>query len=113
MRRSLTTLALLLLIGSAQADESGCPAHKAAEAGFSPFDTLHQVIAPLWHNAYPDKDYQALIAAGDSLEKAFGGVAGLKPKIGNKSRLERFEKYRTELSKQVKRYAEASREENG
>jgi len=106
-------LALLLLIGSAQADESGCPAHKAAEAGFSPFDTLHQVIAPLWHNAYPDKDYQALIAGGDDLAKAFAGVAGIKPEIGNKSRLARFEKHRAELSQQIIEYAEASHKEDG
>jgi hypothetical protein len=54
---------LWLVIGvSAQEPgaHEGCPAHQAAEQGVDFIGKLHQVMAPAWHSAYPEKDYAAL-----------------------------------------------------
>ena len=110
MRTVLLTLILLLPCLAIAGDdgESGCPAHKAAERGFTPFEDFHHVMAPAWHDAWPAKDYDALIAVGPKFEEAFVAVAKMEPKFKLEARHAKFEKMRTEFGETVKAYAAAA-----
>ncbi len=110
MKTKLLILSLLLLLVSAvQADESGCPAHKAAEQGFNPIDDFHKILAPVWHDAWPEKDYDALIAAGPKFKEAFDGIAKLEPKFKSKAREAKFMALRKEFKQKVDEFATAAR----
>jgi hypothetical protein len=87
-----------------------CPGDQAAEQGLNPFGTFHEVIAPAWHQAWPDKDYDALIAAGPKFEKAFKGIAALKPEFTSTGRQKYFENCRKQFGEIVAAYAQAARD---
>ena len=101
-------LCILLLIVIANADESGCPAHKATIYGFTAFKTFHHLISPLWHQAWPAKDYDALVAAGDDFKQVFAEVAKTEPKSRNKFRIREYETLRAKLGVLVENYAQAA-----
>jgi len=73
MKTFVCFILLVLLFGTVSitfADtketEAMCPADQAAAAGNTLFQQLHHVIAPAWHEAYPDKNYAGL---GDAMVK--------------------------------------------
>jgi hypothetical protein len=112
MRLSGTLLIVLILpiaVIFAGEDTKVCPADKAAADGQTAFEAFHEVVAPAWHTAWPNKDYDALIAAGPAFEKAFGSLAALNPPMANETRKLYFAKCRGELGGLVKQYAEAAR----
>ncbi|MBD3332465.1 hypothetical protein GF356_06420 [candidate division GN15 bacterium] len=107
----LLILAALLVAGAVTADEEGhvCPAHLAAEQGHNAFAEMHHVIAPAWHDAWPNKNYDALIEFAPKFEATYQGVAEMKPDLKIEARQERFEKRRTLLGDLVTQYAEAAK----
>jgi len=110
MRFLKIAIVLLSLVAAVQAEDKVCPADKAAKAGYSAFEAFHKVVAPCWHQAYPDKNYDSLIAAGPGFEKAMAGIAALEPKMKNVARKGAFLMNREILAKCVKRYAAFAKE---
>lgn len=118
MMRTATLLAATLLLGALAfagtplQEEAGCPAHRAAEAGFSPFEAFHHVMAPAWHNAWPQKDYDALFAAGPQFKEHMKGVMELSPEFKTTARKKEFVKSRVEFAQLVEQYAAACEEKD-
>lgn len=104
-------LAALLVAVSVSADdsESSCPAHIASELGHNAFGDMHMVIAPAWHDAWPNKNYEMLIEYAPKLEKAYQAVAEMQPKFKVEARQERFESRRDALGDYIKKYSEAAK----
>ncbi len=119
----LFVVSLLLIVPSIYAAEpppeeepggghASCPAHRAAELGHNPFEAFHKIMAPAWHTAWPDKDYDALLAAGPEFQGAFVGIANMEPTFKTKNRKEAFLKARDSFSKIVEMYAAAAEKGN-
>jgi hypothetical protein len=73
------------------------------------FDAFHVVMHPAWHEAYPSKDYAALLATGPGFAETYVPIAKLEPPIKNRTRLARFKGYRQEMGIFVTQYADACR----
>ncbi len=120
MHKYLLILAAVLLLvpvatgGEAPVEEgpgpghAGCPAHRAAELGHDPFHEFHKILAPVWHQAWPDKDYDALLMAGPRFTEAFVTIAKMEPTFKSQKRQQDFMKYRDEFAKYVKAYSVAA-----
>jgi hypothetical protein len=54
---------------------AGCPAHQAVDQGTKLFKTLHEVMAPAWHDHYPNKNHKAL---GEAIVKFDGMLPDVK-----------------------------------
>ncbi len=98
---------MLLAATAVWAAEEGCPSAKATKAGVSDFEGFHKVIAPAWHHAYPDSNFDALLAAGPEFEKAFVPIAGIEARMKNANRKAAFLLNREQFAGLVKRYAAA------
>ena len=121
MKKHLLILAALLLLAPLTqtvepADEeepghghAGCPADRAAELGHNPFEAFHKIMAPTWHTAWPDKDYDALLAAGTKFKEAFSGIAKMEPTFKTKEGKKAFLKARDSFSKIIEMYAAAAK----
>jgi hypothetical protein len=105
---TLTLIAVLLLIPALMAGEQTCPANRAAEEGHKAFETFHGIMAPAWHTAWPDKDYDALLAAGPQFKEAFAGIAKLEPKFKTKTRETQFTELRQQFAEIVGEYVKAA-----
>jgi hypothetical protein len=88
---------------------AGCPADQAAQLGHDPFHTFHKIMAPAWHTAWPEKDYDALLAAGPKFKEAFAGIAKMEPTFKTKDGYKAFLKARDSFSKIVEMYAAAAK----
>ena len=88
---------------------AGCPADRAAQLGHDPFHTFHKIMAPAWHTAWPDKDYDALLAAGPKFKEAFSGIAKMEPTFKTKDGKKAFLKARDSFSKIIEMYAAAAK----
>jgi len=122
MKKHLLILAALLLLAvTIQAadpepgDESpghsqaGCPADRAAQLGYDPFHTFHKIMAPTWHTAWPDKNYDTLLAAGPKFKEAFASIAKMEPTFKTKDGKKAFLKARDSFSKIIEMYAAAAK----
>ncbi|MBD3333872.1 hypothetical protein GF356_13565 [candidate division GN15 bacterium] len=113
MMRTITVLAGLLMLsalalaGTPLQEEQGCPAHRAAQAGHTAFDAFHHAMAPAWHVAWPEKDFEALFAAGPEFKEHMKGVMALKPEFKTTARKKEFAKARIEFAQLVNEYAAA------
>ncbi len=110
MRIVVVFVFVLLATWVFAAEPSVCPADKAGKAGHPAISVFHEVVAPAWHKAYPDKDYDALIKAGPEFEKAFSSIRGIEPKMKNKVRKAAFLESREKLANFVALYAKAAKE---
>jgi hypothetical protein len=115
MKKHLLILAALLLLvpltysaEPEQESKSGCPADQAAKMGFTAFHDFHNVMAPAWHTAWSDKNYDALLAAGPKFKEAFSGIAKMEPTFKTKSRKKAFLKARDNFSRITEMYASAA-----
>jgi hypothetical protein len=104
--------AVLLLSAVAFGADEACPSAQAAKAGVSEFEGFHRVIAPVWHVAYPDSNFEKMLAAGPNFVKAFGEIAAIEPKMKNVNRKASFLTNREEMAKLVKRYDAACKAGN-
>ena len=77
--------------------ESGCPADKAGKQGASIFKDLHEVMAPAWHKAYPEKDVAVIHEAFGKFETMIPRVKEFKPAIKLAARQEKFEAARAKF----------------
>ncbi|MCM2272299.1 MAG: hypothetical protein NDJ18_07090 [candidate division Zixibacteria bacterium] len=111
MRVLISLFALLLIASFAIAEEPGhaCPSDHAANKGFNAFGAFHEVMAPTWHQAYPDKDYAALLAAGPKFDSLFKGIADIEPSMKNSKRKAAFLTHREQFATLVNLYAEAAK----
>ena len=64
MKKLLILVFLLAAFTIATADEKSCPADRAAQLGHDPFGAFHEIMAPAWHVAWPDSNFEALFEAG-------------------------------------------------
>ncbi|MFQ6007858.1 MAG: hypothetical protein ACE5K8_02800, partial [Candidatus Zixiibacteriota bacterium] len=62
----------------------------------------------VWHQAWPEKDYDALLAAGPKFQEAFTAIAKLEPTFKTEARKNEFLKARDDFSKIVDMYATAA-----
>ncbi|MFH1374222.1 MAG: hypothetical protein ABII79_10540 [bacterium] len=120
MHKHLLILVAVLLLapmatgGEAPVEEgsgpghAGCPANRAAELGHDPFHQFHKILAPVWHEAWPDKDYESLLLAGSRFAEAFVAIAKMEPTFKSLKRQQDFMKYRDEFAKYVKAYSAAA-----
>jgi hypothetical protein len=86
-----------------------CPADRAAEKGFNPFSEFHHVMAPAWHNAWPNKDYDALLEAGPQFAEKFKEIEIMEPVLKSETRKARYEENLEEFGRLVNEYAEAAK----
>lgn len=77
--------------------ESGCPADKAGKQGASIFKDLHDVMAPAWHKAYPEKNVAAIREAIGKFEPMIPQIKDMKPSIKLTARQEKFNEARTKF----------------
>jgi len=108
-------LTLLIAAGAAASDQtagSTCPSSRAAEAGYNPFEEFHAVMAPAWHQAWPDSNFADLFAAGPKFQEAFGKVAEMKPALKSAAREKVFAERRAALGGLVQKYAAAAAAED-
>ena len=113
MKKCVILVLLLAFVAMAvHADESSCPAKRAGDKGFNSIEAFHHVLGPTWHKAWPNKDYDALIAAGPKFEETFGPIAELKMTFKTEKRADAFTKNRDEFAKLVKLYGEACKDGN-
>ena len=121
MKKHLLILAALLLIvpltyaADPQPEEepghghAGCPAHRVAKMGFTAFHDFHEIMAPAWHGAWPDKNYDTLLAAGPKFKEAFAAIAKMEPTFKTKDRKKAFLKARDSFSRIIEMYAAAAK----
>ncbi|KAA3631935.1 MAG: hypothetical protein DWP97_12075 [Calditrichaeota bacterium] len=64
-------------------------------------------MAPAWHVAWVEKDYDALFAAGPKFEKVFTEIAEMKPVLKTDALQEKFTENRAKFATVMKTYAEA------
>ncbi len=102
----MTMSALLVAAGAA----AQCPADKAAEMGHGGFETFHHVMAPAWHDAYPDSNFDALIEAGPKFKEAFVEIQGMRPEFKSDVKKAHFNECRKEFGDLVEQYAAACAE---
>jgi len=105
--RAIGVVLLLALTCAASAvgEETTCPASRAADEGFAPFEAFHEVMAPAWHVAWPARDFAALYAAGPEFSRLFKPIAMLKPAFKVSSRRTIFLENRRVFAQLVKDYA--------
>jgi len=96
--------ALLVMATGSIAEEIGCPADRAALAGFEVFGEFHHVMAQTWHVDWPDSNFQALFAAGPEFSRLFKPIAMLKPKFKTDGRRGAFLDHRRQFGQIVKKY---------
>jgi hypothetical protein len=99
--------ALLAQAQTPDRQEGTCPAHRAAEAGHNTFEAFHRVMAPAWHEAWPNEDYEALFEAGPKFLEAFQAVSEMTPEFKTENRAEQFSKAREDLGLILATYAAA------
>ena len=107
MRNFVLVLVVLLTAAVVSAADEKCPSAEAPKAGVSDFEGFHKVIAPVWHGAYPDSNFDAMLAAGPEFEKAFVPIAGIEARMKNVNRKAAFLTNRETFAKLVQRYAAA------
>ena len=108
MKHMFSLFAVILLTASIlSAGETSCPADRASEIGFDPFGDFHHLMAPVWHTAWAEKDYETLLAAGPKFKELFKPIAEMTPQLKSEKRLEIFNKNRTEFGKTVALFADA------
>ena len=108
MKSTRILLALLLVAApGVKGQESSCPAHAAGEKGHKPFEAFHKVMAPAWHQAWPEKNYTVLLAAGDEFVRCFADIKDMAPNFEADIRLRRFNENRATFGRLVKGYGDA------
>jgi hypothetical protein len=117
MKKHLLTVCILLLVfpltwaeisfhvGKVEQTQESCPAVRAAQLGYEPFEGFHKIMAPIWHQSWPEKDYTALLAAGPQFKEAFSAIAKLEPTFKTEARKKEFLKSRDDFGKIVDMYA--------
>jgi hypothetical protein len=97
--KRLTALFLILVLGlmwgiaaagTPEEKAAGCPAEKAGQQGKSIFKDLHDVMAPAWHEAYPEKNVAAIREAIGKFETMIPRVKEYQPAIKLAARQEKF-----------------------
>jgi len=97
--KRLAALLLVLVLGFAwgiamaatpEETAGGCPADKAGRQGKSIFKELHEVMAPAWHEAYPEKNVGAIKEAIVKFEAMIPKIKDMKPAIKLTARQEKF-----------------------
>lgn len=111
MKRVGILIAIAVLFSTISA-WAQCPAHVVAEHGHSAFETFHDVMSPAWHGAYPEKDYDALLAAGPKFKEAFLEIQAMRPELKSEIKKTHFNECRKEFATLVDQYAAACAEGN-
>ncbi len=98
MKRLSTVILILLVMATSSLFAQGhklhggqCPAHKAEEMGSSLFGTLHEIMAPAWHEAWPDSNYEALAEAVNKFEIYLDDVKNFKFQFKTEEREVKFD----------------------
>lgn len=106
----LTLLAVIFMASMISAGEEACPADRAEKKGYNPFGEFHEILAPVWHSAYPEKDYDALLAAGPKFEEKLKLITSMKPEFKSDYRHAQYDNNLKVFAMAVKRFADACRE---
>lgn len=107
--RTACTILGVLVCAALTSFAQECPGDKAAEKGNNPFSTLHEVIAPAWHGAYPGRDFDALLAAGPKFEAAFAELKAWDPKLTSEAKKARYAGELAAFGELVAAYAEKAK----
>jgi hypothetical protein len=110
--RILCLACVLVLLASLTTFGQECPADKAAQAGVSAMEAFHKFMSPAWHQAYPARDFNALIKAAPELEKAFVPIANMEARMKNPARKAAFLLNREDFAKYLKEYVVAAKAGN-
>ncbi len=100
-------LVLLFAASAAFANEETCPASRVNGAAGSPFEAFHEIMAPAWHVAWVEDNYEGLFGAGKEFSERFKHIAILKPAFKLAARRAIFLENRREFAQLVKDYAVA------
>lgn len=100
-------LLFLLMAGSVMSAENSCPADRAGKQGHNPIAEFHHVLAPVWHQSWPAKDYDALLKAGPQFAERFDEIEAMNPEFNTEKKQETFLKYRKQFGMLVDAFAVA------
>ena len=100
--KALTSLALLFCLAMTATAQDN-----SVKMLTDKFDAFHDIMHPAWHEAYPNKDYQAILASGPKFEEAFAQIAPIDPRIPNSIRYTRYASDRKIMSDHVAEFAAA------
>lgn len=103
MKTVIMAVALVCAVTAAGAQET------SVQVASDKFEAFHEIMHPAWHDAYPSKDYAALIASGPKFEATYLPIAKLEPAIKNAARLAKFKSFRQEMGVLTTAYADACR----
>lgn len=75
-RMALLSVALILALGLVASPAAAqAPKPEELKASVPALDAMHEVIMPMWHDAWPNKDYKALAAMVPALEKHLAAIS--------------------------------------
>ena len=105
----LLSIVFIVLVTSIiiSAEETTCPANRVELEGHNPFSEFHEVMAPAWHVAWVEKDYDALFEAGPKFESIFKSIASLEPSLKTEALNIKFNEHRNKFAEIVTEYAKA------
>lgn len=105
----LTALLTFPVSGSSAQDY---PSQRAARLGYEKFADFYVILAPLWHEAFPSKDYGTLMAAAPLLDSAVTAIHEMKYSSRYERKFEGYKAKRHELLSLVVEYEKAAKEKD-
>lgn len=108
MLKSLVLLLGLLALPVSGAWAQDYPSQRAARLGYDKFSTFYDILSPLWHKAYPSKDYSTLMAAAPLLDSAVTAIHEMKYSSRYQHKFEGFKASRHKLLSLVMEYEKAA-----
>jgi soluble cytochrome b562 len=109
MKRLGSWLVLALCVGlTAPAEAQLSATRRANEFGYKQFDTLQLVLTPLVNNAYPHKQYRALMDASTDIQSAVSTLSDMKVETRNSFKMKAYKTGLDKLKQSVSDYAAAA-----
>jgi len=106
--RLLPVLLALSLFGAPDSRGQDCPSQVAARLGYKEFSAFYNLLAPLWNEAYPAKNYEALVAAGPPLDSAMAAIYEMKYSSRYDRKFEGYKERRHDLLSVVSEFSRAA-----
>lgn len=112
MTKLLVFLTALLIFPVSGPSAEDYPSQRAAQLGYEKFADFYDILSPLWHEAFPSKDYGTLMAAAPLLDSAVTAILEMKYSSRYERKFEGYKAKRHELLSLVMEYEKAAIEKD-
>lgn len=112
MIKLLVFLTALLTFPVYSSSAQDYPSQQAARLGYKEFADFYGILAPLWHEAFPSKDYGSLMEAAPLLDSAVTAIHEMKYSSRYERKFEGYKAKRHELLSLVMEYEKAAKEKD-